>query len=79
MKDERHEFEIKIDGESYTLTQKEMTAGEVLSLAGKSYDAFHLVELRGHERPEYASATDGVKLHNGSEFITKHVGPTTVS
>ena len=79
MKDERQEFEIKIDGEDYTLTQKEMTVGEVLSLAGKSQEAFHLVELRGQQRQEYMAATDEVKLHNGSEFITKHVGPTTVS
>lgn len=80
MKDERHEFEIKIDGESYTLRAKEMTAAEILSLAAKSYDAFHLVEMKaGHKPQEFMNGSDEVKVHNGMDFITKHVGPTTVS
>ncbi|TDB38237.1 MAG: hypothetical protein D9V44_09440 [Actinobacteria bacterium] len=79
-RDERHEFEISIDGEEYTLTQKEMPATEILSLAGKSYDAFYLVEMRAdHTRAEYKDGSAVVKLHNGLKFITVHVGPTPVS
>lgn len=80
MGNERHEFEIKIDAEDYTVDQKEMTAGDVLALADKSYPTFHLVMLRGNDDPtEYMDAADVVKLHNAMEFTTKHVGPTTVS
>jgi hypothetical protein len=81
MKDERHEFGIKIDGEDYAIRDKELTAAAVLALADKSYDRFHLVELKGGaDKPvEFMGAADEVKLHNGMEFIAKHVGPTTVS
>lgn len=81
MKDERHEFEIKIDGEAYVVREKELTAAAILALVEKSYDGFRLVELKGGaDKPvEFMGALDEVKLHNGVEFITKHIGPTTVS
>ncbi|PKQ19343.1 MAG: hypothetical protein CVT66_10595 [Actinobacteria bacterium HGW-Actinobacteria-6] len=81
MKDERNEFEIKIDGENYKIQEKRLVASEVLALAEKSYDNFHLVELKGgSDKPvEFTDASDVVNLHHGMEFITKHIGPSTVS
>lgn len=79
-KDDHHEFEISIDGETYTVEDKTTAASQVLAFAGKSYDSFYLVEMKsGREHTEYKVPGQEIKLHQGMTFITLHVGPTPVS
>lgn len=74
-------FEITIDRKPYEVTEKELTATEILELAGKSPAEYYLVEIRGKkERVSYKDKPDAVvKLHPGSKFITVSTGETPVS
>ena len=74
-------FEITIDGKPYEVSEKEMTAAQILELAGKSPTEYYLVEIRGKkERISYKDKPDElVKLHPGSKFITVSTGETPVS
>jgi hypothetical protein len=74
-------FEIVIDGESYEVSDKEMSAAQILALAGRASDEYYLVELRGKkERISYKDNPDElIKLRPGSKFITVSTGETPVS
>jgi len=74
-------FEITIDGKPYEVSEKELTAAQILGLASKSASEYYLVELRGKkERISYKGKPDEeVKLHPGSKFITVSTGETPVS
>jgi len=74
-------FGIEIDGQKFEITEREMTAGEILQVVGKSADTVYLVEIRGQrERESYQGRPDTViKVSPGSKFITVSTGPTPVS
>jgi hypothetical protein len=74
-------FEITIDRKPYEVSEKELTAAQVLGLAGRSPAEYYLVEIRGKkERISYKDKPDAVvKLHAGSKFITVSTGETPVS
>jgi hypothetical protein len=76
-----HEIDITIDGSPYTVTSREMTARELLALAGKDAEEFYLVEIKGKkERVSYKDNPDAeIKLHEQSKFITVSTGDTPVS
>jgi hypothetical protein len=73
-------FEVTVDGETVTTDRHELTAGDVLALAGKDPAGYYLVELKGpRERKEYKDPAESVHLHPGSTFVTVSTGPTPVS
>jgi hypothetical protein len=74
-------FEITIDGKAYKVSEKELTATQILALAGKTSAEYYLVEIRGKkERVSYKDKPGAVvKLHPGSKFITVSTGDTPVS
>ena len=74
-------FGITIDGKPYEVSEKEMTAAQILELATKSPTEYYLVEIRGKkERISYKDKPDEpVKLHPGSKFVTVSTGETPVS
>ncbi len=73
--------EFEIDGEAYETRERDLTAGEVLGYAGKSFGTHYLVELlgRGGQQREYRIASDAVNVHPGSRFLTVSTGPTPVT
>lgn len=70
-----------IDGEGYPLRERDLTAGDLLGYAGKGFATHYLVELlgRGGKQREYRSASDAVKVHPGSRFLTVSTAPTQVA
>jgi hypothetical protein len=74
-------FEITIDGPPYEVSEKELTAAQILGLAGKVPAEYYLVEIRGKkERTSYKDDPNStVRLHPGSKFITVSTGETPVS
>ena len=74
-------FEITIDGKPYDVSEKELTATQILGLTSKSPAEYYLVEIRGKkERRSYKDTPEApVKLHPGSRFITVSTGETPVS
>jgi hypothetical protein len=74
-------LEITIDGRPYEISEKELTAAQILGLAGKLPAEYYLVEIRGKkERISYKDDLNVlVKLHPGSKFIAVSTGETPVS
>ena len=74
-------FEITIDGKAYNVVEKELTATQILALAGRSSAEYYLVEIRGKkERISYKDRPNAeVKLHPGSKFVSVSTGETPVS
>lgn len=76
----RPAIEFTVDGETYPSEERELTAGNILRLAGKDPASHYLVEVRGQrERQDYKDPDQAVKLHPGSKFLTVSTGPTPVS
>ncbi len=76
----RPAIEFTVDGETYSSEERELTAGNILRLAGKDLATHYLVEIRGQrERQEYGDPDQTVKVHPGSKFVTVFTGPTPVS
>jgi len=73
-------IDFTVDGKSLSTSQKELTVGEILDLAGKDHSTHYLVEKKGkRERVEYHNIDEPVKIHKGSEFVTAFTGETPVS
>lgn len=76
----RPTIEFTVDGETYPSEERELTAREILELAGKDPATHYLVEVRGQrERQEYKDPSQTVKVHAGSKFVTIFMGSTPVS
>ena len=77
----RPELGFTIDGEDYPLRERNLTAGELLGYAGKSFGTHYLVELLGQsgQQREYRRALDTVRVHPGSRFLTVSTAPTQVA
>ncbi|MGD0197171.1 MAG: multiubiquitin domain-containing protein [Solirubrobacteraceae bacterium] len=77
----RHEVEITIDTVPHELPEHDVTALELVVLAGKDPTAFYLVQIVGKkERISYKDTPDAeIKLHEHAKFITVSIGPVPVS
>lgn len=76
----RPEIEFTVDGETYSNEERELTAREILELAGKGSETHYLAEIRGQrERHEYKNPAETVNIHPGSKFVTLFTGTTPVS
>lgn len=73
--------EIAIDEQPYEVEDKETAVSEILALAGKDFDSYYLVQIKGKkERTRYdKDPAELVKLHEGSKFVTVFRGETPVS
>jgi hypothetical protein len=75
-----HTVDISVDGEIYVAPAKEMTADDVLRLAGIDPAENYLVEKHGREQVSYQGKGSGlVKLHERETFISVPTGDVTVS
>ncbi len=75
-----HSVEISIDSEDYTAPEKEMTADDILRLAGIDPSENYLVEKHGREQVSYKDkGSTIVKLHEKETFISVPTGDVTVS
>ena len=71
---------IEIDGESYEVEEKTMTAAEILEVASLDPASHYLEEVKGRQQISYKGKPDAeIKVHNGSEFLTVPIGDETVS
>ncbi|MDX6438993.1 MAG: hypothetical protein QOF45_1576 [Gaiellaceae bacterium] len=78
--DKKKGIEISIDGEPYTATEKEMTADQILGLAGLDPAQNYLVKKEGRSQTSFKDkGSTLVKLHKHDEFISVPIGDTTVS
>ena len=71
-----------VDEESYTTTDRTLTAREILTIAGGDVDTHYLVELRGNsgERTSYQGRLDeSIPMHPNMRFLALSTGATTVS
>jgi hypothetical protein len=75
-----HTVEIAIDGETYTAASKELTADDILRLAGIDPSENYLVEKHGREQVSYqGKGSEVIKLHERETFISVPTGDATVS
>ena len=75
-----HTVDISVDGETYTAPAKEMTADDILRLAGIEPSENYLVEKHGREQVSYqGKGSELVKLHERETFISVPTGDVTVS
>ncbi len=75
-----HTVDISIDGEIYTAPAKEMTADDILRLAGLDPTENYLVEKHGREQVSYqGKGSELIKLHERETFISVPTGDATVS
>ena len=73
-------IDISIDGETYAAPAKEMTADDILRLAGIDPSENYLVEKRGREQVSYqGKGSELIKLHERQTFISVPTGDATVS
>lgn len=73
-------FTILIDGESFEIPKKRMTANEILALGEISPNEHYLVEIKGKYQDSFEDKGDEeIHLHEGAKFISVFVGPTPVS
>jgi hypothetical protein len=80
--DKQHEktVEISIDGDDYVAPSKEMSADDILRLAGIDPTQNYLVEKQGREQTSYKDkGSTLIKLHKHDTFISVPLGDATVS
>jgi hypothetical protein len=76
-----HEIEFKVDGDSLETTSQELTARQILELAGLDPSQHYLVLVKGG-KPDTSYETkpdEEIHLHPGIEFASVFTGPTHVS
>lgn len=67
-----HEIKFEIDGKTYTTTNREQPAKDLITLAGLDPAQYDLAQVKGdHEKP-YAD-TDLVKIDPNDKFVTVRV------
>jgi hypothetical protein len=75
-----HDVDISVDGETYVAPTKEMTADDILRLAGIDASENYLVEKHGRQQVSYqGKGTELIKLHERETFISVPTGDVTVS
>lgn len=73
-------FTVTVDGEPVEVPRKDVTAREILVLAGLNPTERYLIEKHGDNTTSYKDNADGVvKVHENQVFLTGRCGPVTVS
>jgi|EndMetStandDraft_8_1072994.scaffolds.fasta_scaffold12987_3 hypothetical protein len=67
------EIKFEIDGKTYTTTDREQPAKDLITLAGLDPAQYDLAELHGdHEKPPFAD-DEIVKINPNDKFVTVRV------
>jgi hypothetical protein len=75
-----HTIEFFVDGEKFETPTHELTARQILELAGVDPGTHYLVLIQGRHQIPYKNDPDAeIRLHEGIEFISVSTGPTPVS
>jgi hypothetical protein len=79
-KPDSHEIDFSVDGEPLETSEHELTARQVLALAGIDATTHYLVQIEGRHQIPYQDDPDAViHMHEGIKFISVSTGPTPVS
>jgi len=75
------EIQFKVDDEEVKTTAHELTARQILELAGLDPDQHYLVLVKGGKPDKSFEKTpnEEIHLHPGIEFASVYTGPTHVS
>ncbi len=74
-----HEIEFTVDGEELETTARELTANQILEMAGIDPANHYLIKVDGREQDPIKDGATIVKLHEHEKFISAKTGPTPVS
>jgi hypothetical protein len=76
-----HSIEFTIDGETYSTTEKTLTARQILvDHAGLDPTTHYLILLHGREQVSYETRPDEpIHMHEHQQFISAASVPTPVS
>lgn len=73
-------FTVTVDGEPVEVPRKDLTARDILLLAGLNATERYLIEKHGNNTTSYKDNLDGVvKVHESQVFLTGRCGPVPVS
>jgi hypothetical protein len=78
----KHEpsIEIIVDGEELVVHEHELSATDIMTLAGIDPATHYLVELKEHGQESFKDDPDkSIHLHKGIRFVANSSGPTPVS
>jgi hypothetical protein len=71
---------ITVDGEPHETTARELTANQILTLAGVDPSTNYLVEIRGRDQESFQGRGETtIHLHPHQAFVSVATGPTPVS
>lgn len=69
-----------VDGEQLTTSEKELTANQILALAGVDPTTNYLVKVKGRHQESYQGRGDErIKVHEHDTFVSVSTGPTPTS
>jgi hypothetical protein len=75
-----HVIDFLVDGEHFETQEHELTARQILELAGLDPATRYLVLIQGrHQIPYKEDPNAEIRLHEAIEFISVSTGPTPVS
>lgn len=73
-------FTVTLDGEPVEVPRKDVTARDILVLAGLDPTQRYLIEKHGTQTTSYKENPDSpVKVHENQVFLTGRCGPVPVS
>lgn len=69
-----------VDREPVTTTREELTANQILGLAGIDAATNYLVQVKGREQVSYQGRGDEeIRVHEDEAFVSVSTGPTPTS
>lgn len=75
-----HEVRFSVDGDELKTPRAELTADQILALAGIDPKTHYLVEIEGHRQISYKDEPHKhIHMRDGLQFISVSTGPTPVS
>lgn len=75
-----HTIEFKVDDETVSTEEKELSADAILVLAGLDPTTRYLVRLFGKNQESFKDrGTEMIKVHPNQEFLSVGFGPTPLS
>lgn len=79
-KQDPHQIEFTVDGETVTTSEHELTPVQIMQLAGVDPESHYLKEIRGQQQISYKDTpNEPIHVHNNQRFITNSLEPTPVS
>jgi hypothetical protein len=80
MANEDKTFTVTVDGESIEIPRKDVTAREILEIAGLDPTTRYLIEKHGNQTTSYKDTPDAViKVHQNQVFLTGRLGAVAVA